>query len=578
MEIEKYIMDRANTWLNGDYDVETKNKVRELIESDPAEVVECFYKTLEFGTGGLRGKMGVGTNRMNIYTVGAATQGLANYLKIEFGDLPEIKVAIACDSRNNSDLFSKTVANIFAANGFKVFLFEALRPTPELSFAIRHLGCQSGVVVTASHNPKIYNGYKAYWNDGGQVVAPHDTNIIDEVNAVKGVEDIKWSGSEDNITIIGEDIDKIYLAEIAKLSLSPEAIKQNSDMKIVYTSIHGTGITLIPRALREAGFTNVNVVKEQEEPSGDFPTVISPNPEEATAFKMALDLANEIDASLAIATDPDADRIGVAVRDNKGEMIILNGNQTASIVTYYILTRMKELGRLTGNEFIIKTIVTTDLLIKIADSFSVNHYDVLTGFKYIASVIKEQEGKSKFICGGEESYGFLIGDFVRDKDAISCATIVCEAAAWAATKGQSLYELLVDIYSKYGFYKEGLLSIVKEGKSGAEQIAAIMDNMRANPLTCIDGEKVVEIKDYKTSTKVNVVTGESTAIDQLTSDVLQYITDQGTIVSMRPSGTEPKIKFYFGVREVFEGVEQFEGANNKAVERIARIKSGFESL
>ncbi len=578
MKIDKNIEERANQWLNGNYDEQTKLKVKELLENDPAELIECFYKTLEFGTGGLRGKMGVGTNRMNIYTVGAATQGLANYLKKEFAALDQIKVAIACDSRNNSDLFSQTVANIFAANGMKVYLFEALRPTPELSFAIRHLGCQSGVVVTASHNPKIYNGYKAYWNDGGQVVAPHDTNIIDEVNAIKSIDDIKWSGGESNITIIGEDIDKVYLDCVSKLSLSPDAIKQNSDMKIVYTSIHGTGITLIPRALKEVGFANVHLVKEQSEPSGEFPTVVSPNPEEVTAFKMALDLANEIDASLAIATDPDADRIGVAVRDNSGEMVILNGNQTASIVTYYILTRMKELGRLTGNEFVIKTIVTTDLIVKIADSFSVNHFDVLTGFKYIASVIKEQEGKSKFICGGEESYGFLIGDFVRDKDAISCATMVCEAAAWAATKGQSLYQLLVDIYSKYGFYKEGLLSIVKEGKSGAEQIKAIMDKMRANPLTLIDNEKVIEVKDYKTSVVLNTLTGESKAIDQLSSDVLQYTTDKGTIVSMRPSGTEPKIKFYFSVREMFDGVDKFDGANTVAAARIARIKSDFEAL
>lgn len=573
MQIDKSIMDRVNSWLNGDYDAQTKEQIREMLLNNPSEIVESFYKNLEFGTGGLRGKMGVGTNRMNIYTVGSATQGLANYLKEEFKALPEIKVAVACDSRNNSDLFSRTVANVFAANGIKVFLFDSLRPTPELSFTIRHLGCQSGVVVTASHNPKIYNGYKAYWNDGGQVVEPHDKNIIDHVNNIKSIGDIKWSGGEKNITIIGEDIDEVYLDKIKALSLSPDIIKKHSDLKIVYTPIHGSGYKLLPEILKEYGFSNVYTVADQMVPDGNFPTVVNPNPEEPTAMKMGIDMANSVGASLLLATDPDADRIGVAVRNSAGEMILLNGNQTASIVTYYLLTRMKELGRLTGSEFIVKTVVTTDLLVKIAKSFGVDHYNVLTGFKFIAGKIKELEGKSKYICGGEESYGFLIGDFVRDKDAISCGAMVCEAAAWAQSKGITLYELLVDIYKEYGFFKEGLLSITKEGKSGADEIKAMMHTIRMNPPTTICGEKVITIADYEKRVSLDVKTGVTTKIEYPVSDVLQFITDGDTIVSMRPSGTEPKIKFYFGVREALASKDDFDKVNQKAVEKIDKIKT-----
>ncbi|MEG1635063.1 MAG: phospho-sugar mutase [Rikenellaceae bacterium] len=572
MQIDKVIMDRVNSWLTGGYDEQTKCQIREMLQNNSAEVVESFYKNLEFGTGGLRGKMGVGTNRMNIYTVGGATQGLANYLKEVFKDLPEIKVAVACDSRNNSAMFSKTVANVFAANGIKVFLFESLRPTPELSFTIRHFGCQSGVVVTASHNPKIYNGYKAYWDDGGQVVAPHDKNIINHVNSIKSIEDIKWTGGEKNITIIGDDVDRVYLGKIKDLSLSPDIIKQHSDLKIVYTSIHGSGYRLVPHILKEYGFSNVFTVKEQMVPNGNFPTVVNPNPEEPTAMKMGIDMADSVGASLLIATDPDADRIGVAVRDSSGKMILLNGNQTASIVTYYLLTRMKELGRLHGGEFIVKTVVTTDLLVKIAKSFGVDYYNVLTGFKFIASKIKELEGKSKYICGGEESYGFLIGDFVRDKDAISCSAMVCEAAAWAASNGITLYDLLVDIYVEYGFFKEGLLSITKEGKSGAEEIIAMMSSIRNNPPHVICGENVITIADYEKRTSLNVKTGVITKIEYPVSDVLQFITDGDTIVSMRPSGTEPKIKFYFGVREALPSKNDFEKVNQKAIDKIERIK------
>ncbi|MFI3321012.1 MAG: phospho-sugar mutase [Rikenellaceae bacterium] len=572
MQIEKSIMERVDVWLNGNYDAQTKEEIKNLLNENPQEIIESFYKTLEFGTGGLRGKMGVGSNRMNIYTVGCATQGLANYLKEVFSDLEQIKVAVACDSRNNSDVFSKTVAEIFAANGIKVYLFESLRPVPELSFTIRHLGCQSGVVVTASHNPKIYNGYKAYWNDGGQVTEPHDRLIIDAVNAIHSVDEVKWSGNSENITIIGEDVDVAYLDKIKALSLSPDAISAHGDIKVVYSPIHGSGYKLVPRALKECGFTNVYTVEEQMTPDGNFPTVDSPNPEEAGALSLAIAKANEVGASLVFATDPDADRLGVAVRDSKGDMILLNGNQTASILTYYILNCMNEQSKLKGDEYIVKTIVTTELLTKIAASFGVECDNVLTGFKFIANIIKSKEGKKTYICGGEESYGFSIGDFVRDKDSISSSVMVCEAAAWAASKGMTLYDLLVEIYTKYGFFREGLLSITKEGKSGAEQIKEMMSSMRANPLTEICGEKVIKIADYKTRVITNVTTGETENITYPVSDVLQYMTDGDTIVSMRPSGTEPKIKFYFGVREALDSVSEFDAVNAKALAKIEAIK------
>ena len=451
MDIEKSTMERARKWLDGNFDPKTKDEVARMMKEDPKELGESFYKTLEFGTGGLRGIMGVGTNRMNIYTVGMATQGLANYLKSQFADRP-ISVAVAHDSRNNSDLFAKTTADIFAANGFTVYLFEALRPTPELSFAIRHLHCQSGVVITASHNPKEYNGYKAYWEDGAQVVAPHDKNIIEEVGKIESVDQVKWNGGDGKIVTIGEDIDKAYLAKVASVTLSPEAVAKYGDVSIVYTPIHGTGITLVPKALEMCGFKNITVIEEQSTPDGNFPTVVSPNPEEASALKLAIERAEKIGADLVIATDPDADRIGIAVRDDKGRMVLLNGNQTGTILTYYLLTRWKELGKLKGKEFIVKTIVTTELIASIAESFGVEYYDVLTGFKFIAGVIRDNEGKKQYIGGGEESYGYLTGDFVRDKDAVSASVLVAEAMAWAKGQGLSLWQLLEVIYRKYGYY------------------------------------------------------------------------------------------------------------------------------
>ena len=548
MDIEKSTMERARKWLDGNFDPKTKDEIARMMKEDPKELGESFYKTLEFGTGGLRGIMGVGTNRMNIYTVGMATQGLANYLKSQFADRP-ISVAVAHDSRNNSDLFAKTTADIFAANGFTVYLFEALRPTPELSFAIRHLHCQSGVVITASHNPKEYNGYKAYWEDGAQVVAPHDKNIIEEVGKIESVDQVKWNGGDGKIVTIGEDIDKAYLAKVASVTLSPEAVAKYGDVSIVYTPIHGTGITLVPKALEMCGFKNITVIEEQSTPDGNFPTVVSPNPEEASALKLAIERAEKIGADLVIATDPDADRIGIAVRDDKGQMVLLNGNQTGTILTYYLLTRWKELGKLKGKEFIVKTIVTTELIASIAESFGVEYYDVLTGFKFIAGVIRDNEGKKQYIGGGEESYGYLTGDFVRDKDAVSASVLVAEAMAWAKGQGLSLWQLLEVIYRKYGYYKEGMVYITKQGKEGAEAIAKMMSDMRSNPPKKLGSSAVVTIKDYQLREETDLKSGAKKPIDLPVSNVLQFITEDGSKVSVRPSGTEPKIKFYFGVRE-----------------------------
>lgn len=572
MELENYVQSQVEKWLEGNYSEETKAEIRTLQQENPQALVEAFYRNLEFGTGGLRGIMGVGTNRMNIYTVGMATQGLANYLKNEFKDT-QIKVAVAYDSRNNSPLFGQTVSEIFAANGFQVYLFESLRPTPELSFAIRQLGCQSGVVVTASHNPKEYNGYKAYWSDGAQVIAPHDTNIIKEVEKITDVNDVMWSGNSENITMIGEDLDRIYLDKVLSLRLSPEAVAANCDIKIVYTPIHGTGTTLVPRILKECGFTAITCIEEQSVPDGNFPTVKSPNPEEASALKMATDKAEEIGADIVMATDPDADRIGIAIRNSKGEMTLMNGNQTGAILTYYLLKRHEELGKLTGKDFIVKTIVTSELFIKIAEHFNVDHYNVLTGFKFIADIIAKNEGVKNYIGGGEESYGYLAGDFVRDKDAVSASMLIAECAAWAKSQGMTLYDLLIDIYAKFGFFKEGLVSVVKEGKSGQEEIKAIMANYRENPLESVAGSKVVKIFDYKTSKGLDVVTGEAFDIDLPTSDVLQYLTEDGTIISMRPSGTEPKIKFYFGVKVPLASKDEFDAVNKIADDKIAQLKA-----
>ncbi len=571
MNIEKSTLERAQKWLDGNFDPETKKEVERMMKEDPKELSESFYRTLEFGTGGLRGIMGVGTNRMNVYTVGMATQGLANYLKRQFVGRP-ISVAVAHDSRNNSDLFARTTADIFAANGFTVYLFEALRPTPELSFAIRHLHCQSGVVITASHNPKEYNGYKAYWEDGAQVVAPHDKNIIDEVGKIESVDQVKWHGEGGKIVTIGEDVDKAYLDAVASVTLSPEAVKKFGDVSIVYTPIHGTGITLVPRALEMCGFKNITVIEEQSTPDGNFPTVVSPNPEEASALKLALERAEKIGADLVIATDPDADRIGIAVRDDKGRMVLLNGNQTGAILTYYLLTRWKELGKLKGKEFIVKTIVTTELIAEIARSFGVEYYDVLTGFKFIAGVIRDNEGTKQYIGGGEESYGYLTGDFVRDKDAVSASVLVAETMAWAKGQGMSLWQLLEAIYRRYGYYKEGMVSITKQGKDGAEAIAKMMSDMRSNPPKRLGSSAVVTLKDYQLREETDLKSGAKKPIDLPVSNVLQFITEDGSKVSVRPSGTEPKIKFYFGVREPLAEGADINKAEKAADDKIEAIK------
>ena len=561
----------AKTWLNGQYDEETKQAIRDMMDN-PNELNESFYRNLEFGTGGLRGIMGVGTNRMNKYTVAMATQGLANYVKKCFPNANPIKAAVSHDSRNHSREFAEITANVLAANGFHVYLFEALRPTPELSFAVRHFGCQTGVMVTASHNPKEYNGYKAYWDDGCQLVAPHDTNVIDEVMKIKGLEDVKMKGGEANIEIIGENVDSVYLDRIEQNSLHPELIKKHHDLKIVYTPLHGTGITLIPRMLEKLGFTNVNVVKEQATTDGNFPTTPSPNPEEKAAMKMAVDLAKDIDADIVFASDPDADRVGVAVKRPDGEWMLLNGNQTMSVLIYYLLKEWKETGRLTGKEFIVKTIVTSELPADIAKRVGVKVYDVLTGFKFIGDKIRELEGKEVFIGGGEESYGYMIGDFVRDKDAVAACSMIAEIAAWAAEQGKTFFDVLVDLYTEYGFYKEGLLSVVRKGKSGAEEIQQMMKDYRDNPPSEINGSKVVCIKDYKLHESTDTLTGKKEPITLPASNVLQFFTADGNKVTVRPSGTEPKIKFYFGVKGDLENKESFDKANAALDAKIEDIK------
>lgn len=570
------VMAKAQTWLDGNYNEETKSDIRRMMDAeDKTELIESFYRDLEFGTGGLRGIMGAGTNRMNIYTVGAATQGLSNYLISQFPDVPQISVVIGHDCRNNSRLFAEVSANIFSANGIKVYLFEDLRPTPEASFAIRHLGCQSGIILTASHNPKEYNGYKAYWNDGAQMIAPHDTNVIDEVMKIK-VDDIKFEGRPELIEIIGEEIDKAFIEAIKTLSLSPEAIKRNSDLKIVYTPIHGTGVKLIPRALKEYGFTNIINVPEQDVVSGNFPTVVSPNPEEPAALDMAVKKAIETNADIVMASDPDADRLGIAIKNDKGEWILVNGNQTALLFVYYLITRWKELGRLQGNEYIVKTIVTTEIIKDIADKNGVEMYDCFTGFKWIAAVIRENEGLKKYIGGGEESYGFLPEDFCRDKDAVSSCTLMAEITAWAKDNGKTLYELLQDIYLEYGYGKEKGISVVRKGKSGAEEIAKIMSDYRTTPPVEIAGSKVKVIKDYKTLKMKNLATGEESDLDfPATSNVLQYFTEDGTKISVRPSGTEPKIKFYIEVRGEMKSRAEYAAADAAANAKIEAVRASM---
>ncbi len=569
---------KAQRWLDGNYDEDTKKQVKAMLEnSDTTDLVESFYKDLEFGTGGLRGIMGVGTNRMNIYTMGAATQGLANYLIKEFGKNATIKVVLGHDCRNNSRMFAETAANIFSANGIKVYLFEDLRPTPEVSFAIRHLGCQSGVMLTASHNPKEYNGYKAYWNDGAQVLAPHDTNIIREVNAIKSVDDIKFKGNPALIEIIGKEIDDIYLEKIKTISLSPDSIKRNSDMKIVYTPIHGTTVHLVPAALKAYGFTNIINVPEQDVVSGDFPTVYSPNPEEPAALKMAVEKGEEVDADLVMASDPDGDRLGIAVKDNSGKFVLVNGNQTALLFTYYIIRRWKELGKLNGKQYVVKTIVTTELIVDIAKKFKLHYFDCYTGFKWIAAIIRENEGKLQYIGGGEESYGYLAQDFVRDKDAVSACTLMAEIAAWAKDNGKSLFELIQDIYLEFGFSKEKGISIVKKGKSGAEEIKKIMSDLRSKPPKEIAGSQVVLIKDYDTLRSIDIAAGSTNAMEMPeTSNVLQFFTADGTKISVRPSGTEPKIKFYIEVRGSLKNRADYEKANLVADDKINAVMASLK--
>lgn len=573
-ELLKTVKEKAMLWLSDQYDEATRAEVKQMLEAeDPTQLIESFYKDLEFGTGGLRGIMGAGTNRMNIYTVGAATQGLANYLKEAFPALPQISVAVGHDVRNNSRKFAEIVANIFSANGIKVYLFDSFRPTPELSFAIRHLGCQSGVNITASHNPKEYNGYKAYWSDGAQIIAPHDVNIINHVNRIKNVSDIKFQGNKDLIEIIGDKMDADFLDAIKGLSLSPEINKKYHDLKIVYTPIHGTGVKLVPASLRNYGFDNIIHVPEQDIPSGDFPTVASPNPENPPAMAMAIAKAKEVGADLVMASDPDADRIGVVVREPNGEYALINGNQIVMILLYYLMTRNAELGRLTGKEYIVKTIVTTETIKRIADANNIKMYDCYTGFKWIASVIRDNEDTARYLGGGEESYGFLAETFARDKDSVSAISLMAEALAWAKDNNMSFLEMLQDIYLKYGFSREEGISVVRPGKTGADEIIAMMKNFRANPQKTLGGSPVVTIKDYSVLNCTDVKTGTVEKMDfPTTSNVLQYFTEDGSKISIRPSGTEPKIKFYIEVRGTMKSKADYADAIKTAEAKTEMIK------
>jgi len=568
------ILAKAKSWLSDQYDEETRKKVQDLIDNDPNELTESFYRILEFGTGGLRGIMGVGTNRMNIYTVAMATQGLANYIKMKFADLKQPQIAIAYDCRNNSKEFAEITADVMTANGIKVFLFSALRPTPELSFAIRELKCQSGIVVTASHNPKEYNGYKVYWEDGGQIVAPHDKNIIAEVQKITDISMVKRKGNAKIIEMLDDSFDEIYLNKVMSLSLSPKLIKKHKNLSFVYTPIHGTGGQVMPKLFAKAGFKNFYPVEEQMVTDGNFPTVVSPNPEEKAAMNMAIEKAKAMKADVVLATDPDADRVGLAVRDDNGDFILLNGNQTASILTYYILTRWEELGKLTGKEFIVKTIVTSDLLLKIANKFNVKTYDVLTGFKFIADKILNKP-EEQFICGGEESYGFLVGDFVRDKDAIITCFMLAEATSWAAEQGKTLYQILKDIYKEFGVYREKLVSLTKKGISGNEEIKKMMLEFRQNPPKNLLGSRVSEIRDYKLGICKDMIWGVDTVINLPKSDVLQFFTEDGMKVSVRPSGTEPKIKFYFSMNEPLDSIQELGGVEQELDENLEQLANVF---
>ena len=563
------IQDKVNTWLEGNFDQTTKDEILRLQKENPKELEESFYRNLEFGTGGLRGIMGVGTNRMNKYTVGMSTQGFANYMKAQLKD--EIKVAIAHDSRNNSRFFAETVANVFAANGIKVFLFESLRPTPELSFTIRHLGLNGGVVCTASHNPKEYNGYKAYWNDGGQLVPPHDKDVIKEVDKIASVDEVKWNGGEANISLIGADIDNAYMEMVKGLSVYPEVIAKQKDLKIVYTPIHGTGIKLVPEVLKRFGFTNVNIVEEQAVPDGNFPTVVYPNPEESEAMSIGLKKAKELDADILLGTDPDADRVGIAIKDNKGNWLLVNGNQTAVLACNYMIEARKAKGVAKPNDMVIKTIVTTELIDKIAKANGIACYNVLTGFKWIAELIKEKEGKEEYIVGGEESYGLMIGSKIRDKDAVSAVALLCEMAAYEKNKGKTLYDKLIDLYVQYGFYKESLISITKKGMDGQKQIADMMEGYRSNPPKSINGAEVVQLLDYELKKGTDLKTGKAWDIELPKSNVLQFILADGSKISARPSGTEPKIKFYFSVNTQLASAADFDKVNAELDKKVQGI-------
>ena len=569
--IDSHIMEKANSWLEGNYDEETQKAVKYLIENDPDELTDAFYKELEFGTGGLRGIMGAGTNRMNKYTVGSATQGLANYLKENFKNLKQIKVAIAYDNRNNNTFFTQIAADVLSANGIKVYIFDDIRPTPELSFAIRSLKCQSGIVITASHNPKEYNGYKVYWDDGAQIISPHDTNVIEEVNKITSVDQVNFEGDKALQETIGEEIDKKYIEQIRGLSLNPEIVNKHKDLKIVFTPLHGTGVNLVPRALQSLGFQNIDHVPEQDKKDGNFPTVESPNPEESAALDMAIKKAKAEDADLIMATDPDADRVGIAVKDCNGEFQILNGNQTAAILIQYIISQWEEHGLLKGEEYIVKTIVTSEMIKDIANNHGVESYDTLTGFKYIAAMMREKEGTKTFIAGGEESYGYLVGDFVRDKDAVIAATMIAETAAYAKENNKTLLDQLREIHLQYGFFKEGLKSVVKKGKKGAEEIQALMDKFRDNPPETIDGSPVTNIRDYSKSVEISTETGNEYQIYFPKSDVLQYFTENNTKITIRPSGTEPKIKFYIGVQQDIYENDDYQQVNEMLDNRINTV-------
>jgi len=575
-QLEPSVLERVNTWLQGSYDGETKQQIQKLLDEQSfTELTDSFYRDLEFGTGGLRGIMGPGSNRINKYTIGAATQGLSNYLKKSYPG-ETIKVAVAHDSRNNSDYFAKITAEVFAANDIEVYFFKELRPTPELSFAVRHLGCKSGVMLTASHNPKEYNGYKAYGADGGQFVSPEDKNVMDEVAKVTSVDDVKFTGNAANIHYILEEIDELYLKSIAQLSVSPDAIERQKDLKIVFSPIHGTGITLVPQALEKFGFTNVSLVEEQIKPDGNFPTVVYPNPEEKEALTLALAKGKAIDADLILATDPDADRVGIAVKNNEGEFILLNGNQTGSLLINYLLTAWEEKGKLTGKEYIVKTIVTSYLIDAIAASKNVECYNTLTGFKYIGELMTKFQGQKTFIGGGEESYGYLIGEFVRDKDAVVSAAFIAEMTAFYKDKGSSLFDALLEMYQKYGFYKEKLVSVTKKGKSGAEEIKAMMERFRNNPPVSLGGSKVAKLKDYELRKETDIISGSISEIELPKSDVLQFVTEDGSIISARPSGTEPKIKFYCSVKGSLSDAGAYKDADLQLEQKVNAIMSDLE--